>query len=489
MTDTIPEQFQTIRKQVLQEIRPTQAEIEGLRQVSERLGASIKQHAQKAGVPVSFFEIEGSTGIKQTQLRNASDIDAFVGLPESFVIPGGRNSKKKGHKDLEQFFATMVNTWVTEAVKEAGATAVEVSYAEHPYLSAKIGPYEVDVVLCVDLPEKELFEYGPITAMDRTPYHSRYLDRALTPDQKDDVRLLKQFFKACHSYGDAPATGQGGFIGYAAELLVQHLGSFWNVLQAFPDLPRRVFDPFGRTMAQLRKIARYQNDVLLIIDPTDRTRNVAAAISGRAYRWVNARVKAFLAAPSPDFFHIIPIPEVADCPPEFRVIEFRAKDNMHYTVARDKLYSWATSTQNIARLEFTREDRFTGTTFELYFKPDTPEYALAFWTKTPQIPSTYLRQGPAIGKSQVPDSDNPASSDAKRFLAKHHDAIAQDGFYWIHQKRDFTDFTTLLTRQLQERPVAESLVVLNLPHLTPTTRLGRQAIYILQHMVLPFEII
>ncbi len=487
MTDNIPEQFHVIREQVLQEIRPTPAEIEGIRQAAIKLESSIKRHAKEAGVPVKFFEIEGSTGLKQTQLRNASDIDAFVGLPELFVLPQGRGAKKKGHKDLEQFFAAMVNSWLKDAVKEAGATAVEVSYAEHPYLSAKLGPYEVDVVLCVDLPETELLEYGPITAMDRSPWHSRYLDRALTPEQKDDVRLLKQFFKACHAYGDASAPGQGGFIGYASELLIQHLKSFWNVLKAFPDLPQRVFDPFGRTNAQLRKIPRFQNDLLLIIDPTDRKRNVAAAISARAYRWVNARVKTFLATPSLEFFRITPIPEVTECPPEFRVIEFRAKGEVHYTVVRDKLYSWATSTQNIAHFEFSHEPRFQDTTFEVYFQPNEPEYAIVFWTAKPQVSATFLRQGPAVGKKDIPGSDTRGPSDAKKFLAKHPDAIERDGFYWIDQKRDFTDFTTFLTHQLKERPVADSLLIKNLPNLTPTTSVGRQAMYILREMVLPFE--
>ncbi len=487
MTDKMLEQFQTIREQILKEIRPTPAEIEGIRQAANKLESSIKRHAKEAGVPVKFFEIEGSTGIKQTQLRNASDIDAFVGLPKSFVFPGGRPAKKKFHKELEQFFAKMVTTWLTTAVKEAGATAVEVSYAEHPYLSATMGLYEVDVVLCVDLPEAELLEYGPITAMDRTPWHSRYLDRALTPDQKDDVRLLKQFFKACHAYGDASAPGQGGFIGYASELLIQHLGSFWNVLKAFPALPQRVFDPFGRKNAELRKIPRFQNDLLLIIDPTDRNRNVAAAISARAYRWVNARVKGFLATPSLDFLRITPIPEVTECPPEFRVIEFRAKKEVHYTVVRDKLYSWATSTQNIAHFELGHEPRFQETTFELYFQPNAPEYALAFWTANPQVSATYLRQGPAVGKKTIPSSDSRGPSDAKKFLAKHPDAIERDGFYWIDQKRDFTDFTSFLTYQLKERPVTHSLDVLNLPSLTPTTPLGRQSLYILREMVLPFE--
>ncbi len=471
---------------MLKEIRPTPAEIEGIRQAAIKLEDSIKRHAKQAGVPVKFFEIEGSTGLKQTQLRNSSDIDAFVGLPESYVLPGGRGTNKKGHKDLEQFFANMVSTWLIASVTDAGATSVETSYAEHPYLSATLGPYEIDVVLCVDLPETELLKYGPITAMDRTPWHSRYLDRALTPDQKDDVRLLKQFFKACHAYGDASAPGQGGFIGYASELLIQHLGSFWNVLKAFPDLPHRAFDPFGRTATQLRKIPRFQNDLLLIIDPTDHNRNVAAAISGRAYRWVNARVKAFVASPSADFFNIAPIPEVTISPPEFRVIEFRAEQEIHYTVVRDKLYSWATSVQKNARYELGNEPRFQDATFAVYFQPSVPEYALAFWTKGPVISSTYPRQGPAAGKNIVPTSDNLGPSDVKKFLAKHPEAVERDGFYWIDQKRDFTDFASFLTHQLKNKPVADSLVIKNLPHLTPTTRLGRQAIFILREMVLPF---
>ncbi|OLS15931.1 MAG: tRNA nucleotidyltransferase CCA-adding enzyme [Promethearchaeota archaeon CR_4] len=488
MSNIKQNQFRVIREQVLKEIRPTPAEIEGIHLVAEKLGASIRKHAQAAGVPVNFFEIEGSTGLKQTQLRNTSDIDAFVGLPESYVLPEGRTKKRENHKELEQLFANMVTTWLTAAVKDAGATSVTISYAEHPYLSAKLGTYDLDVILCVDIPETELLTHGPITAMDRTPWHSRYLDRSLTPDQKDDVRLLKQFFKACHAYGDASAPGQIGFIGYASELLVEHLGSFMEVLEAFPKLPQQVFDPFGRSVAQLRKIPRFQKDHLLIIDPTDRNRNVAAAISVRAYLWVNARVKEFLVKPSPDFFRVIPIPETTECPPEFRVIEFQVKGNVHYTVIRDKLYSWATSTQKKSCLENGREPRFQGTTFELYFQPNMPTYAVAFWTETPQISADFLRQGPAIGKSGSFNAENREPPDVKKFLAKHPNAIKRDGFYWTNQKRDFTDFTEFLTEQLREHPLTEFLDVKNLPHLTPTMPIGRQALFVLRKMVLPFEI-
>ena len=106
-----------MRDQILQVIRPTPSEIQGIQRVAENLQQTIAKHAQAAGVPISFFEIEGSTGLKQTQLRNASDIDFFVGLPEDFVLPEGRTTRKISHKGLRQVFAQMVTTWLTAAVQ------------------------------------------------------------------------------------------------------------------------------------------------------------------------------------------------------------------------------------------------------------------------------------------------------------------------------------------------------------------------------------
>ncbi|HMF32915.1 MAG TPA: hypothetical protein VKK79_15945 [Candidatus Lokiarchaeia archaeon] len=479
--------FYAIREQVLQDIRPTPDEIDGIQSIAATLQESIEKYASAAGVPINFFEIEGSTGLKQTQLRNASDIDAFVGLPLEYVLPGGRQDRKINHKELRQMFAQMVSTWLTAAAEDAGATNVDLSYSEHPYLTAKMGHYDVDVVLCVDLPEEELLQYGPVTAVDRSPWHSRYLASALNDDQRDDVRLLKQFCKACHAYGDTSAPGQAGFIGYASELLVAHFGSFWDVIEVFSDLPQTPVDPFGREITQLRKNSRLQGDFLLVIDPTDRNRNVAASISPRAFRWVNARIQEFFAAPSADFFQIHPVPEVVDTPSEYRVIEFQATGRRHYTILRDKLYSWANSTQKLAAQELTHEPRFEGANFELFFKPDVGEYALAFWTSTPEISAEYLRQGPAVLDDAAVGNQFKGPPNVQKFLNKHPDAFIKEGFYWINQARDFTDFTTFLVHQLDERPIDDALQVINLPHLTPTTVTGRQSIYVLREMVLPYE--
>ena len=165
------------------------------------------------------------------------------------------------------------------------------------------------------------------------------------------------------------------------------------------------------------------------------------------------------------------------------MIEFQSIGDTHYTILRDKLYSWATSTQKIACCR----PRFQEVSFELYFKPEIGEYLLVFWTITPQLAPTYLRQGPQINLQSSLGQTRRDLPNISKFLGKHPDAFEKNGYYWVPQAREFTDFTDFLSSQLDKRMIADSLQVINLPNLVPTTVTGRQAIYVLREMVLPFE--
>ncbi|GAI51570.1 unnamed protein product, partial [marine sediment metagenome] len=79
-----------------------------------------------------------------------------------------------------------------------------------------------------DLDEERIKQEGPITAVDRSPWHGRFVRENLSKDQKNDVRLLKQFFKSNHSYGDKSSVGKVGFIGYSSELLIYYFGNINN---------------------------------------------------------------------------------------------------------------------------------------------------------------------------------------------------------------------------------------------------------------------
>ena len=102
-------------------------------------------------------------------------------------------------------------------------------YIDHPYVTVDYVVdninIKIDIVLYFDLDKKFIEKNGPITAVDRSPWHGRFIRDNLTAKQKNEVRLLKQFFKANHCYGDMSVVGKVGFIGYSAELLIYYFGA------------------------------------------------------------------------------------------------------------------------------------------------------------------------------------------------------------------------------------------------------------------------
>ena len=67
------------------------------------------------------------------------------------------------------------------------------------------------------------------SAVDRTPFHTRYIRERIAPFV-DDVLLLKQFAKAGGVYGSDQMTE--GFAGYLCELLILHYGGFLPLVRA-----------------------------------------------------------------------------------------------------------------------------------------------------------------------------------------------------------------------------------------------------------------
>ena len=67
-----------------------------------------------------------------------------------------------------------------------------------------------------------------------------------------------------------------------------------NLFKNFNKLHSKPLDFFNRTEQELRNVVHFQNDYLIIIDPVDKNRNVASAISERAYQYCNYKISEFL---------------------------------------------------------------------------------------------------------------------------------------------------------------------------------------------------
>lgn len=242
---------------ILKQLRPTSEEIDAVNGTTEKVINFINELCEKEGIDAKANAV-GSVA-KNTWLRGKSDIDIFI----SFPIDTDMDYLKE--KGLDIAYKT----------NEALDGNPSEHYASHPYLTCDIDGFEVDIVPCYAIGEGQSI----ISAVDRTILHTKYIQRHLRKEQEDEVLLLKKFMDAVGTYGSEFKTG--GFAGYLCELLILKYGTFEATLRTAQNWKRHTvidLEDFGTAGNPL-----FKNDPLVFIDPTDKNRNVGAALRMERY--------------------------------------------------------------------------------------------------------------------------------------------------------------------------------------------------------------
>ncbi len=477
-----------IFENILKDITPTQEELKLINEIVKKLRKLLEEKARQLNLKYTKIEPQGSTGIKQTQLKNDFDIDLFVGLDYELYSPKYDGlSRNKLKKESKKDFLYLCNNWIKKSLITKEFHNPRLLYAEHPYVTVDYFinniKIKVDIVLYFDLELEYINKFGPITAVDRSPWHGRFIKENLSPEQKNDVRLLKQFFKANHSYGDKSAVGKVGFIGYSAELLIYYYDNLQNLFNNFKFLKEKPSDYYNRTLKELGKIHHFQNDYIIITDPIDKNRNVASAISEKAYKYCNQRIIEFKKNPNKKFFFIEEILEVnistvdSSLVEKIFIVELKNENSeIHYTINRDKLYAIGENIKANGEKEFSHAERFGKIEFEVYFEDDIEEYNLAIFCEKSKITKNFERRGPPIKEE----------NHAIKFRKKNPNFFERDGFLWIESEREYTEFLKLLEDFVKNK-IPENLRVVNISKSYETkTTSGKRAIQVLKNMILPF---
>jgi len=210
----------------------------------------------------------GGSYAKGTWISEIADIDIFLKFKKS-------TSEKK--------FATIAKKIGFNSMKKFKPY---VRFSEHPYVEAHVKGTRVNVVPCYDVTKGEWQ-----SAADRSSFHTRFMLESLSGQMKDDVRLLKQFLKSNGVYGAEIA--KQGFSGYVAEVLVWNFGSFENVIKKMAKLKQNQV---------IGKASKKFDTPLVVMDPIDDKRNLAAAISTENIGKFVLACRAFLKKPSLSFF-------------------------------------------------------------------------------------------------------------------------------------------------------------------------------------------
>ncbi|MBI3412644.1 MAG: CCA tRNA nucleotidyltransferase [Candidatus Aenigmarchaeota archaeon] len=263
--------MESVLRKALKRITPSKAEEAAMQKVSRKLLIEVGKFADKHGAET----ILAGSITRNTWLKEKKEIDIFVAFPESL-----------SEKDLERTGLSIGKA----AIKSAGGRHV-ISYAQHPYVRGFVGKFQVDIVPCYKLSSSDKIK----SAVDRTPFHVKYIEKNMRASQANDVRLLKQFCKSAGVYGADLKTE--GLSGYMCDLLIIRYGSFENAIESIAN-----WRAGTRITLQGEQDAKFENAPLTFIDPVDPNRNVAAAVSAKSFAALVSRATEFCAKPSEKFF-------------------------------------------------------------------------------------------------------------------------------------------------------------------------------------------
>lgn len=278
-TKKIKKKAEKIKEQVLEKVTPSKEEIQKENELAERI---IKKINKYKGKHIQAL-LAGSLS-RNTHLKGDKDIDIFILFDKKldrkeFVKEGLKIAKKISGKN-----------W-------------EIDYGEHPYVKTELQGHKVELIPSYKIAStKEM-----LSSVDRTPFHTSFVQEKIKEKQRNEVRLLKKFLKGISCYG-AELKVQG-FSGYLTELLILKYSTFENALKKASKWKEgKVLSLTERySKREEKELAKKFHSPLIFLDPTDDRRNVAAAVSKETFEEFKKKAKKFIKKPVITFFFPKPI--------------------------------------------------------------------------------------------------------------------------------------------------------------------------------------
>lgn len=262
---------------VLKKIKPSEKDIKEVNSLASKIINECKEKCIKNNLETEVI-LSGSTA-KNTWLKNLGEIDVFVLF-----------NKSLGEKEIEEYIIKIGK----EVIKDLNGT-YRLRYAEHPYVEGFIDKYRINIVAAYKVPKGEWK-----SSADRTPYHTEYVNSKIDDYLRDQIRILKAFLIGCKLYGAEIRVG--GFSGYLAELLIINFGNFMKVIEEVAKWKPQVYIDIEKLLNEKEAFKKFPYNPLIVIDPVDKNRNVAAAVTKTKFSEFIISSKLFLKNPSKKFF-------------------------------------------------------------------------------------------------------------------------------------------------------------------------------------------
>jgi len=413
--------LEQIRAEVLKRVNPSESKRKKVQDLAKKLTSEVEKEAKERKMEVDV-RVEGSVA-KNTWLRDCPEIDVFIRVPKT--VP-------------REAFETVCLEIAKKATE--GYEQIE-RFAEHPYLEAIMDNVWVNIVPCYKVKQSEW-----ISATDRTPFHTDYVKQYLDEKLGEETRLLKRFMKGIGVYGAEIKVG--GFSGYLCELLVLHYGSFADVLQAAGNWKEQITIDHKGHYKKREETKTVFEEPLVLVDPVDKERNVAAAVRKDRLDEFIAASREFMKSPSIEYFY--PPETVALEKTELvNKIKKRASAIVFITfggsAVPDILWGQLYKSQKALRNLITNYDfNILGDTV---WSDEKSLNVFVFEFESRFLPNMKHHLGPPL--------ENRAGCES--FLQKHKGADStvsgpriEDGRWVVDVKRQYTDVVELLNKTLSD---------------------------------------
>jgi tRNA nucleotidyltransferase (CCA-adding enzyme) len=417
--------YQKLLSGALEKIRPSPETVRTVQSASEEFLREIQGMLDNI-IEGGRAEVEGSVA-KGTYLEDKYDIDMFAFFPSD--LP---------REKMEDTILELGKSWA----RSRGAK-YQISYAEHPYVNVfpewngreievdVVGAYQIDRTLALR------------SSVDRTKFHTEYVRRHMTPELRDQVLLTKKFMKGTGVYGSEVRVG--GFSGLLSEVLTMGEGSFMGLMKSAAGWsPGHVVDIEGLNPGAGEA---FEGAPLIVIDPTDGSRNAGAAVTSSKISTFIIAARSFLESPSERFFFPIerkPLSKGAlrrslkNRGTRIMTVEFSKPD-----VIDDIIYPQLARMQRSIRVQL-EEKGFSLVGPDGALCEENGTILLLIELSIHQLPRIEKRLGPAVEMDQH----------SRKFLEKHSEShpYIEDDRWCVDARRRFYRAEDLVKYIMRENP-------------------------------------
>ncbi len=270
-----------IEKNILAKSRPSREELKTIRAETDRFLSRLSRSLQKNRIDAK--PVLGGSSAKGTIIKDDFDCDIFV-----------RFSLTYRGKDISGMLENALSDF----------NGVERVHGSRDYFNISENSITFEIVPVLNIMRPGEAE----NVTDMSPLHVDWIMKRLekNPRLAGEIILAKLFCKAQGVYGAESYIS--GLSGHVLDILVSYYGSFDKLLENAASWQKyKVIDIEG--YGSESSLNRSKISPLIVIDPVDRRRNAAAALSIEKFERFRKAAREYLKNPSAGFFQRMRVTE------------------------------------------------------------------------------------------------------------------------------------------------------------------------------------